>query len=695
MNNGFLFHSLRKVNISTRLVFGFTFIFICFLLFFSWTSYQNAYKLINKEINADLLSHTLLIKKNISSTAEATIKNYLRSKTEFVYQYAEEQYKRYLAGEISESDAKNKVFDLIKYRSIARDGYHYIINSDGIVLQHINPQLIGTNINHFGHIRDQVSKKAGYIEYEWRNEGELEHRDKSLDMSYFKPWDWIISSSAYKDDVLELVNIEDFSAVISSIKFGKTGYTYILDRDANFIYHPFLSGSAFHHAKERSMNSDFFKKIINDQEGVVSYLWKNPEDNDYRNKIAVFSYIEKFRWTVVSSTYPEEFYAPLTQLRSYYIGLVFISLLIATPIVMFFSYSIVAPIQNVIAGITKAKKEGNQVRIRLDGYSNDEVAILARSFNSFLKQAERNTEKLNSQIGKIQQSEAKQVNLNTILNNKIIELLAKLEKQREELDSKVLEIQNIQDKLIASTDFYNAGRLAIGVTGIVNANLAKISASTSSSNETIEYLIGGYKNMTLTNEQLEQSIHKLSDYNQALNNELNKTINIAKCFESISGSCSPSNLIHFSVSELINRTIESLHPLLESNSLTINSSFDQDVIITSRPEYFNAIFYSLVFNSIDHYPDLEKEGNSEIKISFNEDSSHLHLIYFDNCCAAKKHSNKNMFKSSEYRHSTQFNFELNTARYIVKNKLNGKINFVSSDDGGFIIEITIPKTESR
>lgn len=42
--------------------------------------------------------------------------------------------------------------------------------------------------------------KAEIVEYSWRNDGDVAARDKISAVKYFKPWDWVIGVSAYKDE---------------------------------------------------------------------------------------------------------------------------------------------------------------------------------------------------------------------------------------------------------------------------------------------------------------------------------------------------------------------------------------------------------------------------------------------------------------------------------------------------------------
>ncbi len=83
------------------------------------------------------------------------------------------------------------------------------------------------------------------MEYDWQNPTEDHPRAKALYMTYFAPWDWIISVSSYRLEFKELINVEDFRDSIMSLKFGQTGYSYVIDTKGRLVLHPKLKGSIF------------------------------------------------------------------------------------------------------------------------------------------------------------------------------------------------------------------------------------------------------------------------------------------------------------------------------------------------------------------------------------------------------------------------------------------------------------------
>ncbi len=135
---------------------------------------------------------------------------------------------------------KNRAQELLLAQIIGDTGYNYVINSKGDLVVHPVVENIGRNIKEYDFARQQMVLKEGYLEYEWKNPNEDVERSKALYMVYFEPWDWIISVSSYRDEFHQLVDTKDFENNIKELKFGKSGYSYILSDAGDIIVHPLL-----------------------------------------------------------------------------------------------------------------------------------------------------------------------------------------------------------------------------------------------------------------------------------------------------------------------------------------------------------------------------------------------------------------------------------------------------------------------
>ncbi|MRR14496.1 HAMP domain-containing protein, partial [archaeon] len=119
---------------------------------------------------------------------------------------------------IKEQLAKSLKVELIKEAQKEKyynTGYMVIFNSDGTCVSHPKPEYIGnkTLFNTNDYVRKALSKKSGFYEYEF------EGNSKWAFLAYNKDLDWIMWSSALKDDVL---------SEISSMRYQMYGFLVVI-----------------------------------------------------------------------------------------------------------------------------------------------------------------------------------------------------------------------------------------------------------------------------------------------------------------------------------------------------------------------------------------------------------------------------------------------------------------------------------
>lgn len=87
-----------------------------------------------------------------------------------------------------------------------------------------------------------------------------------------------------------------------SSKLGNTGYSSLIDLASEEVFvHPYMESI-------NDLNtSDFMKKAIGRKVGYIEYKWKNPFDEEPREKIAYLNYIKELELILVSSAYKDEF----------------------------------------------------------------------------------------------------------------------------------------------------------------------------------------------------------------------------------------------------------------------------------------------------------------------------------------------------------------------------------------------------
>ena len=129
---------------------------------------------------------------------------------------------------------------LIHEIKIVKSGYAFVIDSLGNAIVH--PSLEGRNIweakdgDGRDLIKELVRVKEGIVAYSWVNKdlGETHPRQKIATLAYYKPWDWIIATSSYNDEIYgELRGLRNVLLLLSVLcAFAVSVTAYISIRKA-------------------------------------------------------------------------------------------------------------------------------------------------------------------------------------------------------------------------------------------------------------------------------------------------------------------------------------------------------------------------------------------------------------------------------------------------------------------------------
>jgi hypothetical protein len=114
---------------------------------------------------------------------------------------------------------------------------------------------------------------------------------------------------------------------IPLIKFGETGYCYIITKEGQVVYHPRLP------AGFDAKVYPFIQEMLDKKEGIIRYWWKNPGEAESRERLVAYRTLYAWDWLVgvavplsdvVDSTFEEQqlngFYDFIRSLRLNWLG---------------------------------------------------------------------------------------------------------------------------------------------------------------------------------------------------------------------------------------------------------------------------------------------------------------------------------------------------------------------------------------
>ncbi len=395
------FRFLENVRIRYKLLFSYLITFCLIIALGSMVIHSIVRETIESNIESELKNATDAMLNMVRTSVSVSIKNHLRAVAEKNLEMVTHLYTLFQSRELTEIQARELAESLLLSQRIGTTGYIACVSSGGVMLVHPEAEWIGQDINSYAFVRQMRDKRQGYIEYDWQNPGESESRPKAMYMAYFEPWDWIIAVSSYRREFQTLVNIDDFRDSVLSLKFSNSGYSFVTDSKGNVIIHPSLQGV-------NVVTTDAFpdyplKTMLAQKSGKIIYSWRNPGEMHMRDKLVLFHYLPEYEWIVASSSYLDEFYAPLTKVSNVIIFTVLGCILLVLPITALISASITNPLAELVKRLEQGAK--GDLSVRIDRHSDDEVGRLGRYFNSFMNRLEENSRNLEAEIKERKEAE--------------------------------------------------------------------------------------------------------------------------------------------------------------------------------------------------------------------------------------------------------------------------------------------------
>ncbi|WP_419661629.1 two component system sensor histidine kinase [Desulfosarcina variabilis str. Montpellier] len=384
----------KQLRIRHKLVISYSIVLILSIFLGSSFIYFFVRDKLTAGLESELNNTTTTILNMVKTAAAVSIKNHLRAVAEKNLEIIRYFYNQSQNGAMTASAAQAMATQILLSQTIGDSGYIYCIDSQGKVTVHPQTPLINTNVADFAFVREQLSRKSGYIEYDWKNPGESQFRPKALYMVYFEPWDWIVSASTYRNEFNSLVNVGDFEKSVLQPRFGKTGYSFVIDGNGKILIHPILKGVNLFKAKD--LPDQYLKEMQQRKSGKIIYPWKNPGEYTARSKLVIFNHIPEYDWIVASSSYLDEFYAPMRTVRNLIIATTLVTFLLVLPISFKIGASITNPLQKLTHHFDRMIAGDFSSRMVIS--SNDEVGQLAAYYNRFADKIEHYRDNLEKQM---------------------------------------------------------------------------------------------------------------------------------------------------------------------------------------------------------------------------------------------------------------------------------------------------------
>ncbi|MCI0471132.1 MAG: cache domain-containing protein [Candidatus Aminicenantes bacterium] len=382
------------------LILGFTSIII--ILGIGVTAYMMLKNDLENRVEEELRQINDSTYNLIESTIDTALRNYLKAIADKTLDFVKDKYDLYKKGMISEEEAYERTREFILSPNVLRigkTGYISVSSVKGILV--IHPRSEGIDASDQEFMQRAMKQKNGYVEFEWQDVDEEKPRKKAGYMVYFAPWDLIIWSTAYKDEFYDIMELKELREKIISIKLRKTGYMYVLDKNAKLVFDPYIEGLITREFTDTN-GKYFVKEMMRKKNGRIVYFWRNDKKEEWREKVVLYKHYEKLDWLICSGVYLDELYEPIYKLRTVILVISFIALVFVFFLSFFMGRSISRPVKKLADGAEKIGEGNLDVRIDID--SADEIGDLAKTFNKMAASLKKSNLQIEAQAEELREA---------------------------------------------------------------------------------------------------------------------------------------------------------------------------------------------------------------------------------------------------------------------------------------------------
>lgn len=216
-----------------------------FVLLVLTAIYLFNYTIIHRILTENALQELRKTEKNMYRAVQAqlstAINNYLRGIAESNLAFVQQRYKDFQQGRLSEQTAKELIQKHFNEQRVGTSGYPVaVLRQNSKLYLEIHPYLKDQECTETEGCRQWVSVVNGYTEYDWKNPADNSYRKKAAFVREFKPWNWVIGASSYRDEFVDLIDIKDLENLLAPVRINRSGYFAVFDAQGHLLVHPEL-----------------------------------------------------------------------------------------------------------------------------------------------------------------------------------------------------------------------------------------------------------------------------------------------------------------------------------------------------------------------------------------------------------------------------------------------------------------------
>ena len=410
---------------------------------------KNVYNLRKEELkNSTNIAMSIIkayYKKSNKNNMKNEVKGYITEQSDFLFSILEKQYNAY-NGKISKKELKKLLLKTVESARYGDAGYFWINDFNYKMVMHPikkgltgkyfknNPKVpfVALGVNEL----KNSGKDVGYISYSFYSPKSKKYVYKSSIVRVFKPFNWIIGTGAYIDDVTVQMKKEALNA-ISKIRYGKNGYFWINDMNYKMLMHPIkkeLIGKNFQNNPKVAFVALGVNALKNSSKdnAIITYSFLNPTTGKTAHKMSNVQLFRPWGWEIGTGVYTDDINAHINEMKTTekkmlkasivkIVGLFIVILVIAIVLLVYFiNFTLLKPLNNFENGLlhffaflNKETKEVKEIEIK----SKDEIGKMASVVNEAIGNTKKSFDKTNQLIATLNEGVSEISGVSDSLNN--------------------------------------------------------------------------------------------------------------------------------------------------------------------------------------------------------------------------------------------------------------------------------------
>jgi len=381
---------------------------------------QEAYQTKKEELlnYSDMASKVIdsYYQKTKQDKIEKNAEHYVHKRSNNLFNIIDGYYKTYHT-KMSDNQLKKHILEIIKNAKDDKNSYFWINDMQPKMIMHpFKPALNGKDLSNFkdpngvylfNEMVKIVSKTGeGVVKYHWSKPGHQKPVAKISFVRVFKPFNWIIGTGIYVDDLTTQMQKEALNA-IKNMRYGKNGYFWINNMENKMLMHPIkpqYNNKLFINTPKVPFVELGTKKLkeIQKDKAFIEYSFYTPATKKYSHKLSIVEKFKPWGWVIGTGTYTDYLDVKIQaekkeaqeDMKASIIYILVSSLVILIILILlmmkFMENIIINPLNNFQKGLNKFFKYLDDESIKIEKFTNnnkDEIGIMSQNTNIAIESA--------------------------------------------------------------------------------------------------------------------------------------------------------------------------------------------------------------------------------------------------------------------------------------------------------------------